>query len=404
MKIAPVFFNKPVLKTNAGNVEHCLRKNNRGDVFISFRGKEYPSGYYDDKQIAVAEKYLGKKNWEQEYFKERYREIYPPPSPVVENLYKAALIVLLLTPAVIESLVIDPAKEKRVKRIIEPEIRQIRALMFDMNNEKIQEKKEQELKIKSDLKKLEKADNERIKKEELSAKIKDALVCEFIEPISRGQDDVPTAVMLEGSNAQTRKEIEQWLESELDARIVRFKLPDDEDDAIYRLNTELQYAQEKYQKTGKRTVLFVDDFSNILNPARVSNFTIGDMKAFLFSLSENKEPMTIVFDTDNQWGIDSAFLANRRRIPLKINFDNLMLGQKKTWSAHLDDDIKNMSQSRLEIHKCWLTELADNAAKKGRYADVIRYKEINAMICEMQGKQRDAYLLRCDIDKYLKKI
>lgn len=404
MKIAPVFLNKSFLKTNTSNVGYHLKQDNKGDVFTSFRGKSYPSGYYSDKQIAIAEKYLGKKNWEQEYFKERYREIYPPPSPMVENLYKAALIVFLMTPAVIESLVIDPAKENRVRKIIEPEIREIRALMFDMNNEKIQEKKEQERKIKSDLKKLEKVDNERIKKEELSAKIKDVLVSEFIEPISCGQEDIPTAVMLESSDVQTRKEIEQWLEGELDARVVKFKLPKDEDDALYRLNTELQYAQEKYQKTGKRTILFVDDFSNILNPARVSNFAIGDMKTFLFSLSENKEPMSIVFGADNQWGIDSAFLSNYRRIPLKMNLDNLMLGQKRSWRAHLDDDIKNMSQNRLEIHKCWLSEMADNAAKRGRYGDVIRYKEINAMICEMQGKQRDAYLLRCDIDNYLKKI
>ena len=48
--------------------------------------------------------------------------------------------------------------------------------------------------------------------------------------------------------------------------------------------------------------------------------------------------------------------------------------------------------------------MAENALKEENYADVIKYKETNALICEMQEKERDAYLLRCDIENYLKKV
>jgi len=152
------------------------------------------------------------------------------------------------------------------------------------------------------------------------------------------------------------------------------------------------------------TALFIEDLSHVLKSSEVTNETIAEMKAFLFSLSEDKEPLTIVFKTPNSLNIDSAFLKNKRRIPLKINIDDLTLGQKKDWKLHLDSFIANMSQQQLEIHKCWYTERAEEALKKGDYREVIRLKETLAMICEMQGKERDAYLLRCDIGNYLKKI
>ena len=136
----------------------------------------------------------------------------------------------------------------------------------------------------------------------------------------------------------------------------------------------------------------------------ITNETIAEMKAFLFSLSEDKEPLTIVFQTSNSSDIDSAFLKNKRRIPLKINIDDLTLGQKKDWKLHLDSFIVNMDQQQLEIHKCWYTQRTEEAIERADYREVVRLKETLAMICEMQGKERDAYLLRCDIESFFEQI
>lgn len=84
--------------------------------------------------------------------------------------------------------------------------------------------------------------------------------------------------------------------------------------------------------------------------------------------------------------------------------DDLTLGQKKDWKLHLDSFIVNMDQQQLEIHKCWCTQRTEEAIKRADYREVARIKETLAMICEMQGKERDAYLLRCDIENYLKKV
>ena len=55
-------------------------------------------------------------------------------------------------------------------------------------------------------------------------------------------------------------------------------------------------------------------------------------------------------------------------------------------------------------YKCWYTKHAEEAIKRADYREVVRLKETLAMICEMQGKERDAYLLRCDMENYLKNI
>ena len=57
---------------------------------------------------------------------------------------------------------------------------------------------------------------------------------------------------------------------------------------------------------------------------------------FSDQLSEDKEPLTIVFNTQDSSDIDSAFLKNKRRIPLKLKIDDLTLGQKKDWKFYLD--------------------------------------------------------------------
>lgn len=352
-------------------------------IATSFR----PSEYYSPEIMKYAKNYLGKENWEEDLRKWHMRILSDR-----MNCFK---------------YIFTSAPEKETEQVI----RKVRHAMIDLNNQKIRElqlaekkasKKQKQLE--TELKKKEAERNERLRKEQLDAKIKDKLTTNFVNLIKTNSEQTPTVVMIEGTEQDRRKEIFNWLHDEVDARTVSFALPSNEDDALYRLNTELQYAQENYEKNGKRTVLFIEDFSHILKSSEVTNETIAEMKAFLFSLSEDKEPLTIVFKTPNSSNIDSAFLKNKRRIPLKINIDDLTLGQKKDWKLHLDPFIANMSQQRLEIHKCWYTERAEEAAKKEDYREVVRLKETLAMICEMQGKERDAYLLRCDIENYLKRI
>ena len=63
-----------------------------------------------------------------------------------------------------------------------------------------------------------------------------------------------------------------------------------------------------------------------------------------------------------------------------------------------------MSEYELESYKYEQSYCAEQALKQRNIREVIRIKEMLALVCEMQGKERDAYLLRCDIKNYLKEI
>ena len=71
MKISPITVKAIALnKTNHLTKTNNQNNNLTSDVFVSFKGKQYPSGYYTDEQIAYAKKYLGKENWEEDLRKE----------------------------------------------------------------------------------------------------------------------------------------------------------------------------------------------------------------------------------------------------------------------------------------------------------------------------------------------
>lgn len=341
----------------------------------------HPSEYYSSEVMGYAKEYLGWENW--------------------EGYVKIAHDNKLCERMGFFKYCFTSAAEKEIEQII----RKVRSAMIDLNNQKLRISQEERRQAEIRKKQLEAEQNKKLGKEQLYAKIKEKLSLQFINPINKNSEQTPTVVMLEYENAAIKDDVISWIKNEVDTRTVSFELPSNEDDALYRINTEIQYAQEYYEKTGKRTVLFISDFSDLLDSSKVSNETIADMKALLFSLSEDKEPLTIVFDTDNSKNIDDAFLKNKRRIPLKLNLDDLTLGQRKDWKLFLEQRLKDATDNyTLEYSKYWTSVAVEDAIESGDYREVIRLKEKIAMICEMQGKERDAYLLRCDIDNYLKKI
>lgn len=348
-----------------------VQEKTQTDIF--FRGKSYPSGYYTDEEIEYAKKYLGKEDWETDLRKEHMS--------ILGSRMNALKYIFTTAP------------EKETEKII----REIRKLMIDLNNEKLAEMKKQKDEIIS-----------KAKEEIRNSEIKQKLLSKFVNKIQENERNpeilVPTAILLTGSTKEKREEIINWLKLQTNTKNLSFILPTDEDDALYRLETEIEYAKEHYNNSKQRTVLYIDNFENILNSTTVSAQTIGNMKAMMFELSEDKAPITIIFSADNTQNIDPAFLKNNRRIPLKLNFDDLMLGKKIDWKNDLDPEYHSMTDDELERVKYYTSIEVEKLIEEKKYKEVVILKEKMALICEMQGKERDAFLLRADIENYLKKI
>ena len=102
-----------------------------------------------------------------------------------------------------------------------------------------------------------------------------------------------------------------------------FGFNDNEDDNLYRIQTEINYAQEYFDANKKRTVLFVENFDSILNENLTSNQTIGEMKELMSDINRTKVPVTIIFQSDDIEKINKAFISNKTRIPVMIDLNNL---------------------------------------------------------------------------------
>ena len=163
--------------------------------------------------------------------------------------------------------------------------------------------------------------------EERRSKILNEINIKFLEPLNNSNNDkhadVPTALMIYGGSSDERKEIMDWLINHVTTLSKSFSFGDNEGDNLYRIQTEIDNAQNYYDKNARRTVLFINNFDSILNSNLNSAQTIGEMKELMSSVNNSKAPVTIVFQTDDISKINRAFTSNRTRIPAKVNIDAL---------------------------------------------------------------------------------
>lgn len=322
MKISPIAYkvkyNKPINFKN--NYSQSSNKANA----INFMGKQYPSGYYTDEQIKYAKKYLGQKNWEEEYHDKRLDELMEHFNQSFEECMdvdgehwaKARLCVLFWPVTLPVALVNGTIKQNKAEDKISKEIKQISALMVDLNNEKLEEAKKKQ----AEIKKQQEA-------EKRKGKIQNSINANFLQSLNGSKDDdsanVPTVVMIYGSTEQEREDILCWIQRQIDARVKTFSLTDSEDDNLYRIETEIDYAQDFYHRNRTRSVLFINNFDSMLNSDTVSFQTIGDMKELLSDINKDKSPVTIIFQTNDINRLNNAFISNKTRIPYMLDLDSV---------------------------------------------------------------------------------
>lgn len=324
MKISPAVQSISVCK----NI-HVSDKNNcniKRLNILSFCSATYSSGSYSDEEIYLAKKYTGKQNWQDEYREKRLKELmkdfeesfekYTNTDPDEKYWIRGRLYWLCWPITLPTTIAVDLAKENNANKKIDNEIRRISALMIDLNNEQLKMAQQRQSVLKKQEKILERKNS-----------IHDKLNTNIIQPLELSKNDsnavVPTAVLIYGDTKSDRKDMIDWIKSKIDLRTVPVNLPQDEGDALYRIETEIDYAKNHYSKNKNRTVLFVENFDYILNPKNVSPIAIADMKELMSSLSKDRAPITIIFQTDDKSKIDDAFLGNEIRIPCKINLDEI---------------------------------------------------------------------------------
>lgn len=293
---------------------------------INFLGQYYGSEYYYDSEIAYAKEYSNQGDWEEKYREVRLKKLMEKFDRNLEKItgisedseltirgYLTTMFFFISIPAMAGAAAIEEAKQNKK---IDAEIARIKQIMVHLNIEKIKEQEKEKARL---------AQEEKI----LSRKnaIQEQLYKNFINPLQNFSNDpnfqVPTAILIYGSTKSERNYALDWLKNNTSSRIITFDLPENEDDAMYRVQTEIEYAQNYYKNNNRRTVFFINDFDRLLREDHTSAQTIGDMKELMSSLSMDNVPVSLIFQTNDLKKINKAFLSNNIRIPYKLNLDNI---------------------------------------------------------------------------------
>ncbi|MDD3150857.1 MAG: hypothetical protein PHV68_08480, partial [Candidatus Gastranaerophilales bacterium] len=188
------------------------------DIYFT-GGKEYPSGYYTDEEIADAKKYLGKDGWE-ESIKSNFFD---------RNKYTWY----------------EWWIEDKDSKDAEYRIREVRKLMVDLNNEKIAEAKRKQAEL-----------AKKVQKESIEVVAINILKTKFINPIKEelkgATIKVPNGVMIESGEAPDRKKILQFLKEQTPCRFIEFDHTNDEEATLHRIETELDYSNERFEKSARQ--------------------------------------------------------------------------------------------------------------------------------------------------------
>ena len=161
--------------------------------------------------------------------------------------------------------------------------------------------------------------------EELKEPARAKINSRLIKPLAAYADDslvkIPNCVMLTGDNPFVMKELIDWT-GELagkNSKTNYVKLPSLGDKALMQesILAALENAEENYQTTGKRSLIFVNGMEKLINSYSNTKADIAFMKDLMSSASKDYHS-TLIFYAKNPEDLDPG-TAVAHRIGLKVD-------------------------------------------------------------------------------------
>ena len=256
-----------------------------------FQGKFYPSGYYRDAEIRIAKaaKEIEGDEW----------------IPHV----KAHLIMDVIDEIGLFKFMYS---KKGLTRMNEKLLR-IARLRSDMLMEDIEKNSN-----------LQKQMHQESVEKLIQIKAKKKITSKFLQKLSDKSSAPPTAIMIHEGNSETRKAVIDWTleKAKNNCKTETYNCDNHENQVLYYLETQAEYAKERFEKRGLRTVIEMKNFDKFLaqNPS--------GMKDFMSEISNEHLPITIIFEAQDPKILPTPYTGNHVRIPLKIKADKSILEQK----------------------------------------------------------------------------
>ena len=158
-------------------------------------------------------------------------------------------------------------------------------------------------------------------RQEKIEKIKDIVFSKLFSRISSStkgeQVDVPNCVMLTGANPYLMMEIIDWIGENSGADYIKIPSMADGGAMQDKLLEKLEKAEQNYQTTGRRSVIFLNGMEKLLKPNANSREDISCLKDLMSSADEDYHS-TIIFYANQPQNLDIGATAPHR-VGLKID-------------------------------------------------------------------------------------
>ena|GEM_PF-1533621 len=201
--------------------------------------------------------------------------------------------------------------------ITREQVAEVLARQLELQEKRAERKYKQSLKLRS--------------LEEKKSEAKEVLLNELILQINlanKGRSyDLPNCVMLVGENPYVTKELIDWTGQHAAADYVIVPNNLNRNELQKDLVATLKSAEANYQKTGKRTVIYVENMEKLLNPQTNPKKNIAAMKDFMTSAEEDYHS-TIIFQTKDPDKLDPGTTVSHRvglRVDVPVSFDDANL-------------------------------------------------------------------------------
>lgn len=192
---------------------------------------------------------------------------------------------------------------------------------------------------------LEKELLEQAAKKELSAAcIKYQINEEFLSAFNKDNKKVkiPDALMIHSKNREEATETLKWIVGKSNSNYIYIE---DKKEANYtrldQIRTVLEEAEENYNKNGKRTLVWVENFDKLLLKDSDNEEVIGDLKDMLDKISKQYKT-TIIFSCNSTENLDPIVLQPHRVKIYNIDKDAPLEELKRIQSNYILSNIQKL--------------------------------------------------------------
>lgn len=165
-----------------------------------------------------------------------------------------------------------------------------------------------------------------IKEEQIKSQINDKFV-RYIEMFLKNKNvnEFPNCIMLVGQNIPYMQSIIDWIVWKTTCNYIKVPYNIDNEEMQEALGESLELAEEHYQKTGMRSIIYVNGMEKLLNPSKNSIGNIACMKEMM-NTADKEYHSTIIFTAKNPSSLDPGTLVSHRvglTIDVPITFEDI---------------------------------------------------------------------------------